>query len=85
MKKLLLLVGMTGVLALVSVGTRADAAEKPTTTTQPMSPEAPQDNCDGVACRTDCEAAGCFVGACVPFGGNFVCECFNENGTRCTE
>jgi hypothetical protein len=78
MKKLLLLIGITGVLGLVNVGTRAHAS----TTSSSEVLSAPGEFCseeDDLVCNENCQAAGCYVGVCIP-----PCECFNKNLTRCT-
>jgi hypothetical protein len=77
MKKLLLMIGITGVLGLVNAGTRAQAA-----TSEPTTPSAPGEMCsieDAQHCNDGCKEAGCFAGICFP-----PCECINQNGSRCT-
>jgi hypothetical protein len=63
MKKLLLLVGITGVLGLVSVGTRADAAIVPDTQRSTAPSLSCQEECD-ITCVEElhCECAGCHEG-----------------------
>jgi hypothetical protein len=79
MKKLLLMIGITGVLGLVNVATRADAAIQ-TDRHETVTPAAPQDGCDAAECNALCKEGGCFAGICVPRKG---CECIYENGSAC--
>jgi hypothetical protein len=87
MKKLLLLVGITGVLGLVNVATRADAAIQPPTRDTIFDQAAPAGTCVGETCETQCQEAGCFGGICVPVKVGFTdfrCQCINQNGTDCS-
>jgi hypothetical protein len=80
MKKFLFLIGITGVLGLVNVATRADAA-KPTTASV-----APPPGCDPDICETDCTTEEhCYRGVCLelPPGFELQCVCLNQDGTRC--
>jgi hypothetical protein len=82
MKTLLLIVGITGVLAAVNAGTRADAAETHSHKHIFQTP-GPAGDCtvqQDEACMASCEAKGCDVSICglVP-----NCQCFHDNGTRC--
>jgi hypothetical protein len=75
MKKLLLMIGITGALGLVNVGTRANAS-----TTSPTS-DKPQDLCsleDQRVCDEHCVSAGCDIGVCFP-----PCKCYYSNGDTC--
>jgi hypothetical protein len=83
MKKLLLLVGITGILGLVSVGTRAEAAIQPTAWST-VSPPSLGD-CMPLECDTFCRDEGCYVGICTP--PDNVCKCYNagEPLTLCTK
>ena len=82
MNKLLLLVGITGVLAAVNAGRRADAAETHGHMRILESP-GPAGDCtvaQDQACMSLCEREGCDVSICglVP-----NCQCFHDDGTRC--
>lgn len=79
MKKLLMIVGMTGMIALVSAGTRAGAAV-PTTTSGDAPPGVA--SCNAHACYVECVAEGCETGECVPeqTRPGFYCQCYNATG-----
>jgi hypothetical protein len=82
MKKLLLMVGITGALALVSLGTHADAAIDSSVTTD-QRVQAPSDNiCTPQfeqLCSKLCAEKGCDF-ECIPDLG---CECVFGNGKSC--
>lgn len=76
MKKLLMLVGMTGMLALVSAGTRANAA---------AATEGDDgfgiSTCNAEECHALCVDEGCTTGECLPnLKGMLTCQCYNAHG-----
>jgi hypothetical protein len=78
MKKLLMLVGMTGMLALVSAGTRAHAAAA-TDGDGSLGIFA----CNAEECQQECVDEGCTHGECLPgIKGALTCQCYNAKG-RC--
>jgi hypothetical protein len=77
MKKLLMLAGMTGVLSLVSAGTRARAA----VATDPDGGLGVA-TCNAEQCHEQCVDEGCTIGECLPSptGPYFYCQCYNAHG-----
>ena len=71
MKKLLSLIGITGVLGLVNAGTRADAAINPTAPV--VEPSAPSLSCHQVCEDTCVDTLHCQCGGCNSEGA-FVCN-----------